>query len=123
MLSLPAVKHPYYTLLHQLPTAGKPRQGSVVAEEIQAEREMLVQHTATAKSAALCTALIKNQIVLVISSLGPFPWLGELGREWALCAIQSMTALLWLDFCASHKALLCEEYLLFPFKKIFRSTR
>lgn len=49
----------------------------MVAQEIQAEREMLVQktlQTATAKSAALCTALIKNQIVLITSSLGPFPW-------------------------------------------------
>lgn len=83
-----------------------------MGQEIQAEREMLVQeslHTAAAKSAALCTTLIKNQIALITSSLGPFPWLGELGREWALCAIQSMTALLWLDFCASHKALLCQE--------------
>lgn len=57
----------------------------------------------------------KIQIVLITSSLGPFPWLGELGRAWALCAIQSMTALLWLHFCASHKALLCQEYFFFPF--------
>lgn len=65
------------------------------------------------KSAALCTMLEKIQIILVTSSSGPLSLLSGLGREWVLCVIQSMTALLWLAFCASHNALLYEEYFLF----------
>lgn len=57
----------------------------------------------------------KNSIILVTSSLGPLSLLSGLGREWGLCVIQSMTALLWLAFCASHNALLYEEHFFFSF--------
>lgn len=120
MLSLPAGKRPLLRVAVALITnsketkagssgscggSGNPGREGDVGTEVPA-------HSSSHKAAALCTRLIKNQIVLTTSSLGPFPWLAELGRERALCAIQSMTALLCLDFCASH---LCEEFFFFPF--------
>lgn len=55
----------------------------------------------------------KNSIIRITSSSGPLSLLSGHGREWALCVIQSMTASLWLAFCASHNAILYEEYFSF----------
>lgn len=66
-------------------------------------------------SQQLCVQHWKILIILITSSSGPLSLLSGLGREWALCVIQSMTALLWLAFCVSHNALLYEEYFFFSF--------
>lgn len=54
--------------------SGNPGREGDVGTEVPA-------HSSSHRSAALRATLIKNQIVLSTSSLGPFPWLGELGKE------------------------------------------